>query len=376
MQRSFTFVLLLVVCLVCLGPLAAQEDTARVRIGYFAFDPREYDTFIDGEIAWFNEGWQHAATWQPPIPAAAMPCCSAIPFMNMPAGIHTFAFAPRGEDFAAALADPVEVTLTPGRVYSLAIIGQPADGSLSVLAIDETAAMEGVDMSETFMSYVVHDIASTPPITLKDWNDYVIDYEGFSATPFQTGESADIQIAVADAPSEVLFEFPSAPAAPGLTDLSVLTGEYPGTWGEQYFWAWNYAYPLPPDVADGGPIDLGDTVSGDVAELASRIRYTLTLGADTALDITMRSTGAATAVRPNWSAGVTSPPFDPMVYVYDASGQMLFWNDESDWNDDASGIFDAGLFGIALPAGDYLIEAAGGTDSMAGPFELTVEAAQ
>lgn len=43
--------------------------------------------------------------------------------------------------------------------------------------------------------------------------------------------------------------------------------------------------------------------------------------------------------------------FDSMVYVYDSSGSLLFWNDDVEtWNS------DAGLEAISLKAGDYTIQ--------------------
>ena len=68
--------------------------------------------------------------------------------------------------------------------------------------------------------------------------------------------------------------------------------------------------------------------------------------------------------------------FDPILYVYDAQGNTLFWNDKSSiahLSLDSLGVFDAGLEDIDLAAGDYTIEVGGKVDFNTGPYTLIVE---
>ena len=373
MQRAFTFVLLLIVCFVTLAvPILAQEDTALVRIGYFAFDPREYDTFIDGELAPFNDGWNHFGWWEP-IPAPQIVCCTATPFMEMEAGTHTLSFAPKGEGLAEAIAEPFEVTLAPGHAHSLAVIGEPDDGSLNVLAIDETDEAANVDTANNFLGFIVHDIASTPPVTLQD--DFGLALEpGQHAMDSQADAGTGIAHIFAswNGINDVLYAFDTVPLPPGISDLTVMSGTYPGSWGQEFVWAWNWGYSGARTVTDGGQITPGEPKSGGVSELANRVQYRLSLDEDTALNFTAHGTGRTTDIRP----GMSSVSFDPELYIFDDEGRMLYWNDDLDWFDRGTVALDAGYKDLVLPAGEYILEVGGSLDSMAGPFELTVEPAQ
>jgi len=225
MQRSFTFALLLVVCFAVLAaPVLAQEEPARVRIGYFAFDPRGYDTFIDGELASFNDGWNHFGWWGP-IPAPQIVCCTATPFMDMPAGTHTLSFAPKGEGLEEAVAEPFEVTLTPGHAHSLAVIGELEDGGLNVLVIDETDEAAGIDTANNFLGFLVHDVASTPPITLHDDFGLTLEPGQYVMDSAEDASTGTVHVFTTwNGINDVLYVFDTVPLPPGISDLTVMTG--------------------------------------------------------------------------------------------------------------------------------------------------------
>jgi hypothetical protein len=97
------------------------------------------------------------------------------------------------------------------------------------------------------------------------------------------------------------------------------------------------------------------------------VAYTLSLDSDTRLNIDVVSTGLRTA------DSIQSGLFDPMYYVYDSSGRLLFWNDERSAED---GTPNAGLEGVSLKAGVYTIHVGGFTDLIAGPYRLVVASAE
>jgi hypothetical protein len=103
-----------------------------------------------------------------------------------------------------------------------------------------------------------------------------------------------------------------------------------------------------------------------------RNRYMLTLDEPATLDITAHGTGETTA------DSLALAPFDSVLFLYDAQGRLLFWNDEDthadDWIADSSA--DAGIDALPLEAGTYFIEVGGFIDLIAGPYELTVAAIQ
>lgn len=110
---------------------------------------------------------------------------------------------------------------------------------------------------------------------------------------------------------------------------------------------------------DGGTVAVGDTIAGEIAERGIRMGYNLTLEADATLNF--------------YANAAYAHSFDPVLYVCDAQGDVLFWNDELNFEDE--GIFNAGLEGIALPAGSYTIVVSG-FSHRTGSYELVVESAE
>jgi hypothetical protein len=71
---------------------------------------------------------------------------------------------PKGEGLDAAIFGPQEVAFEEGHLYSLAIIGEIEDDSLSLLVLDETEAFAEADPTVDYMMTLVHDIQGAPPI--------------------------------------------------------------------------------------------------------------------------------------------------------------------------------------------------------------------
>lgn len=113
--------------------------------------------------------------------------------------------------------------------------------------------------------------------------------------------------------------------------------------------------PPPVDIVDGGAINIGDSVDGDL-QVGLRVQYTLDVTADGTL--TISAVGADGAV-------------DTYLRVYvDGASEPAFSND-----DRASGQLDALLENIPVSAGQTLIiEVAGFGDGIAGGYTLTVDA--
>jgi len=350
---------------------SARQDiaaVARVRIGYFAFDPREYDTFVDGKLASFNDAWNYSS-WHFPSPSDQFVCCSTTPFMDVPAGVHEFVFAPAGEGIEAAVAEPQEVTFVPGHVHTLAIIGQLEVDSLLLLNVDETVYAADANLSESFFGILVNDLAGSPATVIRSGTGLYPEGEDLPygqfvarADPASAGGNR-MHLEVVDEPPRVIVEAWSAPLPPGLTDLSVISGTYPGLLGSEFAWYWNWGFSGDISTIDSGIIVLGDTVDGELTEITQRARYTLNLDADSTLSIYAR-TGRAIASRPTLG---TDNRFDPTLYVYDAQSRLRYWNDELDMSDAS---LDAGLEGLHLPAGSYFLEVAAWLDSQAGTYTL------
>jgi hypothetical protein len=109
---------------------------------------------------------------------------------------------------------------------------------------------------------------------------------------------------------------------------------------------------------DVGTVAVGDTITGEVAERNTRIGYSLTLEADTTLNLYANSAPSV---------------LDPVLYICNAQGDVLFWNDELSVDDDRN--YSAGLEGIELPEGRYII-IVGDNSYRLGHYELIVESAE
>ena len=116
------------------------------------------------------------------------------------------------------------------------------------------------------------------------------------------------------------------------------------------------------DFMPGGTVRLGEPAQGAIEHIGDRVGYSLTLDADSTLDVMVPATG-------NAAEGTL---LDSVLYVVDASGSILFWNDELSLGDPT---LDAGIEGLALPAGAYTL-VVGALDDEVGPFTLSVDAAQ
>ncbi|MBL8147974.1 MAG: hypothetical protein JNL34_16465 [Anaerolineae bacterium] len=119
--------------------------------------------------------------------------------------------------------------------------------------------------------------------------------------------------------------------------------------------------------SEGGSIGLGESVAGIVETAGDRIGYDLSLAEGNLLNLTAHGTGRRTD-SPIFSQ------FDPVLYILNDQGEVVFWSDELSLADNFSGNLDAGFESLDLPAGDYTLVVGG--FRMAGPYELTVEEAR
>ena len=372
-KRISVLIVVAVLMLVALPVNVGAQDgetTARIRIGYFAFDPRTVDTYIDGEIASFSDGWAYIRWNESPFPDFQLVRTRfTTPYVRLPAGAHSFAFVPKGESLDAVILGPREVVLEADHMVALAIVGHDDDFDLAVS--DETVALANGKPGDQFIFDFVHNLKGGPPLDYK--TNFQIRSEnqayGNLITTTEPAGYADLSIVATGDPNTV-FSSGGAVAPANVTNFAAIFGEYPGTPAVDYFFTYDWAYFGEVTVLDGGPVVIGDEVPGTIEETAQRVRYALSLEDDTVLNIYARATGARSPE--SWDAG----PFDSSLVIYDAEGRLLFWNDEISLVDNTQGTldaFDAGLEGVSLTAGSYIVEVAGSVDIIAGPYVLIVE---
>ncbi len=378
-MRTFKvfFILSVIATLLLLPPLEivpltrAQEEgagTARVRIGYFAFDPKGYDSYVDGKLFPFATQLANTA-WS--IPVGTFCVNTASPFFDFSDGIHSFAFAPKGKNLVDAILGPKDVALEAGHAYSLAIVGSLDAGDLDLLVIDDTRILADTDPQTAFVRILVNNIAGIPAFEVEEGVDKkVVGYGQFSSKLYATDSPILFSVyAEIEGQRNSLFdEYPFMPSG-GISDFGAVFGVYPGIPNEDYSYAVNWGNTREITVIDGGTIDVGSEVAGEIAEVAQRVRYTLTLTADTTLTITASGTGQR--YEDTSMMGVTT--FDPALYVFDAEGRLLDWRDDISLEAVMAGTTDAKLEEIALKAGTYWIEVGSSYDQVSGPFKLVVE---
>jgi hypothetical protein len=370
MTRSFTFILLLVVCFALLAaPIAAQDDTTRVRMGFFAFDPNQYDLYINGEIApeW-GSGFAHNEWMNGPIPDwEYINCCSATPYFDLAAGTYSVAFTPAGQPMSEAVLGPLDLTFEGGHTYDLAVVGTAEDGSLTILPIDETVAFAGVDPATSLRIILVNNIPGLPSVYLAGDLQTTLDFADYLTTtvPADTGVLYDVYTDDTETTPVLTVDFPAQPAP--IVEFHGMVGPLPGSADMRDRFSFNHATPVELTRVDQGPVVVGEPITGELSAPMQRNRYTLTLDAPAVLNITARGLTDA--------QGQMS--LDPALFLYDAAGNLLFWNDEDTQSDDwIEGIYDAGIDALALEAGTYFVDVASFTDLLTGPYELMVEAAR
>lgn len=150
------------------------------------------------------------------------------------------------------------------------------------------------------------------------------------------------------------------------------------------------------DLQETLPLDLGDLDLGALAggagdDLGSaepepltaedRITYgetvSGTLSAENTRDVWGFEAKAGDVVTLVMKAPTPESSLDAQLYLRDAEGKELAYNDDNDGSREGLGVFDALISGVEIPAdGEYLIVATWLTETRDGNYELTLEKAE
>lgn len=356
MKQQFRVGLLIgIIALFSLGtmiPLAAQVDTTQLRVGHFVFDAPSVNLYMDESIV----------MGQDDLTSVFSPMTLPDRYMDLDAGVHTFAIVPDGEAVESAIIDDQEFTLEAGRTYLLAILGNTAADDLHFTLIDETTALEEMDISLSAVSIAINNLYGTPAIDVYFADETLFNnlaYGDYLAYQDPT-EGQGTKITAHDDIDSVVFEFPDAVGSPAnVFAVFVFSGNFSGTIWEDYtaFYVGQYVGELA--IMDAGAIAIGDLVPVEITEMGQRVQYLLTLDADMIVDILEAGNDVATGA-------------DAYLRIYDAAGNIIFENDELSMDDNVDGIFDAGFYGLELDAGSYILEAGTFADTGVNVFTLSV----
>jgi hypothetical protein len=378
MNRINRFFVFLVVFLLVssIAPASAHDDVpdvdryARVRVGYFAFDPQGFDTFVDGEVFPFADEIINVG-WARPIQMDRINTASH--FFEFRAGSHSFAVAPKGKGITAAILGPIGYQLEPDHAYSLAIVGSVDAHNLDLLIVDDTQVLADADPKTTFVSIFVNNVRGIPVMEVNIGKTQAqVNYGRVATHRLPAGTPLSLKFYASGEAREFLYSLDSL-TLPGLvSDLEAMYGSFPGTYNKQYFFAANWSYLGKISVIDGGTITVGSETTGEVTTVGQRRKYALTLATDMVLNL--RVIGMSQPYK-DTLASMTGT-FDPVLYVFDANGGLLDWNDDVSWQAIQSGDANARLENLALKPGTYRIEVGGSGDLVSGAFKLIVEAAK
>jgi hypothetical protein len=326
---------------------APVERPARARFAHFALDAPPIRLVLNGQTL------SELTNLQQFVPSrfGDISSYTDIPPFTVPVTVAMIADGAEANDL---LTPSVEFTVQPGHDYTIALVGTAADESLEVLVIDETAALADFNLAQSGVLIVVHGVRGLPEAAVVRAGEALIDdleYGRFAV--IDADESASIEITPHDDLSAPLLTLAGALPA-NVIALQAVVGVYDRAAIDDYTLLEARAYLGDLVILDGGAITLGQPVDVALAEAGRRVRYTLTLEANTLLNITLRG----------------GPGTDAMLYLYDAAGELISSVDELSFFDDT---FDAGWTNFDLEAGVYGIEAGGWNDAYPGDYVLLVE---
>jgi hypothetical protein len=349
MKRYFGL-LVVMLLLILILPLAAQDDEpAQVRFGHLLLEGVAVNIYMD-DVAFVGDG--DATTVLPPNSVSKQ-------YARLTAGAHTFAVVPDGEALKAAILGPQEYTLEAGHDYLLAILGNIAADDLHLTLIDETVGLEKIDFSKSAGTLFINNLYGVPGMDFYFAGELFFenlaygDYTFFQDPP----EGSGTLITVAGEPETIIFQYDEAVGSPpDFFALWTQAGTFPGTLWEDYSGLYEGRYAGGVIVSDGGTVAVGDEVTMNL-DIGHRIQYLLTLPSDMTLDILLTEDDDTNVA-------------DPAIRVYTDAGELLGENDELTMTDNADGVFNAGLEGLTLEAGTYILEAASAADIYHGEYTL------
>lgn len=341
-------------CIFVLPPAAVTaQETSQVRFAHFVFNGPQVNIFVDDQVFKGEDG--------KPYVLNAMDLSRQYTELTF-GEPHSFVVAEAGKTAVDALFKSESYTFIAGHKYALGIMGNPEAKDLHFIVMDETAALEANDPKLAAVSFLVNNLYGLPAVDLY-WADQLM------IENIAYGDAVAVQDATAGVgsrltphgdPKTVIFEYPDAiPGPPQTIAFFGFAGKFPGTIWEDFGTPYMGNFIGEPVFSDGGTIAIGDEVKVSLSEAGMRYDYKLNLDQDTVLDIMLTGDPA-------------NPNNDAFVRVLDSTGKLIVENDDIDHAVNR----DAGLKGLTLSKGSYVIEATSYFDTFTGEYTLSVSASK
>lgn len=351
--RGFARIGLLLLFLLMFGVTmtSAQIEGAQLRVGHYVLDAPAVNLYVNGEIAAGADGT--------PVLYGSMTLPTE--YLDLSAGVHTFAVTAEAEPLEPALVAAEEFSLEAGHRYMLAVLGNISADDLHFTLIDETEALAEADINLSAVTIVVNNLTGVQAIDgLFDGDLYFDDLVYGDYFVLQDATEGSGTLIIADSnPEAVVLDFPEAVGSPAhFFAVFVFSGTFSGAQWDGYAGLYTGQFEGELTIVDGGAIAVGEVLPAEITDMGQRVQFTLTLDEPAILDIVQSG-----------EAGL-----DAVARIYDPAGNLLYENGELT-EDNAEETFDAGWNGLEFAAGTYIIEAGTFVDIGTGEFTLSVSAA-
>lgn len=169
------------------GTLTNDKSQARLRVAHVVFDGPKIDLMLNSEIP-VNKSLAQAGF--PPGYVGA--------YMYLKPDTYQVALVPTGMGLSNALIGPVDATLEAGHRYTLALVGQIDDGSVTHILIDDTAVLAAArEAPEQGILMLVNNLADTASMefVMGGQGPTDVPYGGFAAAPLAQSPGSPLRIA-------------------------------------------------------------------------------------------------------------------------------------------------------------------------------------
>ncbi len=195
-KNGYLLTVLGALAVACLASAQVDEETgtvtndltqSRLRVANLVHGGPKIDLLVDGEIP-VNRT----------LPQAGFPVGYVGAYLYLEPGTFQVAIVPTGKGIGDALVGPMDVTFEQGHRYTLALIGQMDDESLSPLIIDDTAALKEVRTSPgQGILFLINNLADTESMefTLGGQGPRGVPYGGFAVAPLAQPIGEPLKIA-------------------------------------------------------------------------------------------------------------------------------------------------------------------------------------
>lgn len=330
-----------VVCSLAPLTLAAQDtETVRVAVYNHLYDVPSVDVYLDGESI---------------LEAQTQFAENAV--LTLPVGEHDLTVTAAGDD--TPLFETRTVLFEAGQHYGVLAVGPTETEAAQLELLD---LVQDDDQTEP-QALVVHELEGAPALDFWLNDERVISGLEFGDSDRVTIPDEGVtSYQFTEAGTTTVFEnlvWSSDYSGIQVIEQGVytwlVTGDFSGTIGEDQLFALLFYFGGPYTVIDGGAITPGTEQIIDLSA-GERDYFTFDVADAATFDVTLSGNNGGQ---------------DAYLRIYDTEG-VLFENDELNADDNAAGNFDAGVAGLTLEPGHYVVEAGSFSGMMPGEYMLMV----